>query len=316
MRKMFDPKTVALIGATESEGSVGRTIMENLIASAGRAVFPVNPKHPTILDLPTFKTHRRSAREDRSRRGRHSGGDRARRASGVRGCRRRRSDRGLGGLRGDRQARARRSSARSRKILADSPMRVVGPNCLGIIRPTVGLNASFLKVNPEAGNIALDLAERGAGHWDARLGGQCADRVLDVRFGGQHGRRRLRGPHRLPRRGLQHAQHPHLHGERGECPAVHECRAKLRPQQADHRPEAGALLRERRGCPVAHGLDGRRRRDLRGRVQTRGCRAGARGRRAVPRRRGARVAPAARWRRHRDRHERRGARGHGDRRPR
>ncbi len=34
-------------------------------------------------------------------------------------------------------------------------MRIVGPNCLGIIRPNVGLNASFWKLNPEPGNIAL-----------------------------------------------------------------------------------------------------------------------------------------------------------------
>ena len=46
----FEPKTVALIGATETVGSVGRTILKNLIASPfGGTVYPVNPKHRSIL---------------------------------------------------------------------------------------------------------------------------------------------------------------------------------------------------------------------------------------------------------------------------
>ena len=40
-------------------------------------------------------------------------------------------------------------------------MRIVGPNCLGIIRPTINLNASFLDVHPEAGNIAF-ISQSGA----------------------------------------------------------------------------------------------------------------------------------------------------------
>ena len=40
---MFDPKTIALIGATEKEGAIGRTILENLLRSKERRIFPVNP---------------------------------------------------------------------------------------------------------------------------------------------------------------------------------------------------------------------------------------------------------------------------------
>ena len=52
---IFAPKSVAVIGATETIGSVGRTILENLIKGgfAGK-IFPVNPKRPTVLDLPAF----------------------------------------------------------------------------------------------------------------------------------------------------------------------------------------------------------------------------------------------------------------------
>ena len=34
-------------------------------------------------------------------------------------------------------------------------MRIIGPNCLGVMRPNIGLNATFLRGNPEAGNIAF-----------------------------------------------------------------------------------------------------------------------------------------------------------------
>jgi len=54
MQRMFDPKTIAIIGASEAEGSVGRTIVENAMASAGRTVYPVNPKHAEILGLKAY----------------------------------------------------------------------------------------------------------------------------------------------------------------------------------------------------------------------------------------------------------------------
>src|ERR1043165_4529515 len=52
---LFTPKNIAVIGATESPGAVGRTVVENLvkIKFAG-GVFPVNPKRTTILGLKTY----------------------------------------------------------------------------------------------------------------------------------------------------------------------------------------------------------------------------------------------------------------------
>jgi acetyltransferase len=48
---MFNPKTVALIGATEKEGAVGRTILENLLRSKERKIFPINPHTNKVLDV-------------------------------------------------------------------------------------------------------------------------------------------------------------------------------------------------------------------------------------------------------------------------
>jgi acetyltransferase len=45
----FTPKSVAVIGATERAGSVGRTVVSNLLAGQfGGPVYPVNPKHASV----------------------------------------------------------------------------------------------------------------------------------------------------------------------------------------------------------------------------------------------------------------------------
>jgi acetyltransferase len=54
---LFAPRGVALIGATDKEGSVGKTILTNLIGSPfGGTVFPVNPKRPNVLGIKAYPT--------------------------------------------------------------------------------------------------------------------------------------------------------------------------------------------------------------------------------------------------------------------
>src|SRR5437899_3015372 len=53
----FSPRNVAVIGATETPASVGRTIFWNLINSPfGGTVFPVNPKRPSVLGIRAYPT--------------------------------------------------------------------------------------------------------------------------------------------------------------------------------------------------------------------------------------------------------------------
>jgi acetyltransferase len=52
---IFAPKSVAVIGATETPGSVGRTIVWNLLSSTfGGTIYPVNPKRPSILGIKAY----------------------------------------------------------------------------------------------------------------------------------------------------------------------------------------------------------------------------------------------------------------------
>jgi len=55
IKKMLNPETIALIGATEKEGSIGRTLLENLYYwSKERKIFPVNPNRKTVLGLDCY----------------------------------------------------------------------------------------------------------------------------------------------------------------------------------------------------------------------------------------------------------------------
>ncbi|MFM7606237.1 MAG: CoA-binding protein [Prosthecobacter sp.] len=49
----FQPCSLAVIGATDREGSVGRAVLENLRAFPGR-IFAVNAKRDYVLDRPSF----------------------------------------------------------------------------------------------------------------------------------------------------------------------------------------------------------------------------------------------------------------------
>ncbi|MCA9930163.1 MAG: CoA-binding protein, partial [Anaerolineales bacterium] len=52
---IFTPKSVAVIGASEREGSVGRTIIWNLMSTSfGGTIFPVNPKRKSILGIKAY----------------------------------------------------------------------------------------------------------------------------------------------------------------------------------------------------------------------------------------------------------------------
>src|SRR4051812_36812913 len=49
---IFAPRSVALLGATERPGSVGCTILRNLLANPfGGTIYPVNPRRPNVLGV-------------------------------------------------------------------------------------------------------------------------------------------------------------------------------------------------------------------------------------------------------------------------
>jgi acetyltransferase len=157
----FSPKTVAVIGATETVGSMGRTVLWNLFTNPfGGTVFPVNPKRASVLgikaypsvaavpekvDLAVLATPPASV----------PGiiGECA--DAGVRGAiilSAGFKEIGPAGLELEEQIRinARRG-----------PLRVIGPNCLGVMSPLTGLNATFAVGMARPGNVAF-ISQSGA----------------------------------------------------------------------------------------------------------------------------------------------------------
>lgn len=146
--EFFNPKSVAIIGAKDAPKSVGRTLLSNMIASFKGKIFPVNPKYPSVLglksypriqdipesvDLAVIMTPAKLVPEliDDCVAANVksviiiSAGFKEIGEEGV-------------ALEKDVLARAKKGS-----------IRIIGPNCLGIMNPHIGLNATF------AANIAL-----------------------------------------------------------------------------------------------------------------------------------------------------------------
>jgi acetyltransferase len=150
----FHPTSIAVIGASATAGSVGSTIMRNLLRDPfGGVVYPVNPKrhsvhgvlcYPCLADVPgavELAIVVTPAAAVPAVVGECV--DRGVKAAIVISA-------GFSEL-GD-SGRALEQQVRD---IARGRMRIVGPNCLGIIHPPSNLNASFATAMPRPGQVAL-----------------------------------------------------------------------------------------------------------------------------------------------------------------
>ena len=158
---LFAPASIALIGASDRPGSVGDVLAANLLAGGfkGQLMF-VNPKGrpvhghevaisvaalPQAPDLAVIATPAATVAGLIAE-------------LGARGCRA--AVVISAGFEGDDAA-----SAAHRQAVLDAArphlLRVVGPNCLGLLSPANGVNASFARNLPPAGSLAL-VAQSGA----------------------------------------------------------------------------------------------------------------------------------------------------------
>ena len=53
---LISPRSIAVIGATDKEGSVGQAITSNIVKDFKGSVFPVNPTKDFIFGMKTYKT--------------------------------------------------------------------------------------------------------------------------------------------------------------------------------------------------------------------------------------------------------------------
>jgi acetyltransferase len=161
LANIFSPHSVAVIGATEKAGSVGRTIVWNLISSPfGGAVFPVNPKRSNILgikaypavsdipddvDLAVIVTP-------------------APTVPGLIGECAKKGVKGAIVISAGFKETGADGLELERHILTEAHktrMRIIGPNCLGVMAPHTGLNATFAAAMARPGNVGF-ISQSGA----------------------------------------------------------------------------------------------------------------------------------------------------------
>ncbi len=158
---IFGPKSVAVIGASERAGSVGRTLIWNLISSPfGGTVFPINPKRSSILGIKAYPSMADI----------HEPVDLAviaTPAPTVPGVIRECIAAGVKGaiiISAGFKEIGESGIALERDILAaarQGQMRIIGPNCLGVMNPHLGLNATFASTTANPGNVAF-ISQSGA----------------------------------------------------------------------------------------------------------------------------------------------------------
>jgi len=161
LQKIFEPQSVAIVGASDRDNSVGAQVMRNIRESGFRGeIYPVNPKQQKIQGINAYASI--------------SDIDHpidlvviAIPARAIPGVMRECGDHGVGAaivLSAGFAEIGKRGKALQHEIVDiartfDIPL--VGPNCLGVIRPRVGLNATFAKSCVKTGQVAL-VAQSGA----------------------------------------------------------------------------------------------------------------------------------------------------------
>lgn len=161
LNSILTPKVIAVIGATETVGSVGRTLFQNL-GRGGFAgvVYPVNPKRSSVLCVKTYPNIGSVPEKV----------DLAlicTPAPSVPGIIRECVRAGVPGaiiISAGFKEIGEAGVKLEQQILAEARaggMRIVGPNCLGVMIPRTGLNATFASTIAKPGSVSF-LSQSGA----------------------------------------------------------------------------------------------------------------------------------------------------------
>jgi acetyltransferase len=157
----FAPQAVAVIGATDRPGSVGRTLLWNLISSPfGGTVFPINPKRRSVLGIRAYASILETPEPvDLA--------IIATPAPTVPGLIQDCITAGVGGVivlsAGFKEVGPEGIALENqiRDLLKQSRLRLIGPNCLGLMNPLNGLNATFASTPARPGNVGF-ISQSGA----------------------------------------------------------------------------------------------------------------------------------------------------------
>ncbi len=152
---LFSPRSIVLFGASDREDSVGGIVFKNLRTSGFEGeIFAINPKRDVVQGQPAFKSLD-DIDEDMDL------AVVATPAATIPGIVQSCGEHGIrmmlilsAGFRETGPA-GRQLEDRVTQMARRYDIRLMGPNCLGIIRPDIGLNATFGNNNAQAGSLAL-----------------------------------------------------------------------------------------------------------------------------------------------------------------
>lgn len=156
LSQMFAPKSVAVIGASLRERRVGTTVLQNVIDGGFKGdIYPVNPKYATLANLKCYRDvgdlpqapdlavicTPPATVPDLIR----DLGELGTRAVVVL----------TSGLAREQDRHGVTLQDRMLKSAKPHVLRILGPNCIGLLSPGIGLNASFAHMGARAGKLAF-----------------------------------------------------------------------------------------------------------------------------------------------------------------
>jgi acetyltransferase len=159
--KIFDPKSIALVGASDTIGKLGYTFFRNLTQGGFKGpIYPVNPKYKTIHGKKAYKSVTDIRDEI----------DLAVIVTPldivpliIKDCANKKVPGAIIISAGGKEVgeKGRELEEQILKETGKGDIRIIGPNCLGIIRPSIGLNATFSHRMALTGKLAF-ISQSGA----------------------------------------------------------------------------------------------------------------------------------------------------------
>lgn len=155
---LFYPKSIALIGASRREKTVGNDVARNLLKSFNGDIFFINPKAEEIhghqalqsidqiegsIDLAIVAIPAKFVPQAIAQ-----AADKGAKAAIVISA-------------GFKEAGNQQLEDELAQVCHEKDVTLIGPNCLGVINPEIAMNASFAGIMPEVGNVAF-ISQSGA----------------------------------------------------------------------------------------------------------------------------------------------------------
>jgi len=161
LSSIFRPQRIALIGVPANPNSVGGVTLRNLVGGGfGGVVYPVNPKYEAVMGIPCFPNVKSLPRTP----------DLAVITTPANVVPQIVQECGEAGIKGiiimsagfkEVGTEGKDLESQVMQIVKKYEMRVIGPNCLGVMVPSSKLNISFASIMPKPGHVAF-ISQSGA----------------------------------------------------------------------------------------------------------------------------------------------------------